>query len=63
MQYNIVLNMTLDLATLQTILQTLDNGPHRVVRGLIDTIVAQVREQDLAAQPPADTELGAAGTD
>ena len=50
MQYNIKLDMTLDGASLQTLLQTLDNGPHRMMRGLIDTILMQARAQEEAAQ-------------
>jgi hypothetical protein len=54
MEYNINLNMRLDAGALNTLLQTLDNGPHKLMRGLIDTIISQAREQDMAAQKAAE---------
>ena len=49
MEYNIQLNMRLDDGALQTLLRTLDQGPHGLMRGIIDVIVAQKRAQDEAA--------------
>lgn len=49
MEYNIQLNMRLDDGALQTLLRTLDQGPHGLMRGIIDVIVAQKRTQDEAA--------------
>lgn len=62
MEYNIQLNMRLDAGSLQTLLRTLDGGPHGLMRGLIDTIISQARQQDEAAQPQAQPEA-AGGTD
>jgi hypothetical protein len=55
MEYNINLNMRLDAGALNTLLQTLDNGPHKLMRGLIDTIIQQAQAQDKAAQEAAAT--------
>ena len=49
MEYNIQLNMRLDDGALQTLVRTLDQGPHGLMRGIIDVIVAQKRAQDEAA--------------
>lgn len=59
MEYNIQLAMRLDVGSLQTLLRTLDSGPHGLMRGIIDTIVSQARQQDAdaaaaAATPAAD---------
>ena len=52
MEYNIQLNMRLDAGALQALLRTLDQGPHGLMRGIIDTIATQMRAQeDAAAQP------------
>lgn len=57
MEYNIQLNMRLDAGALQTLLRTLDSGPHGLMRGIVDTVISQARQQDeeakLAAQAPA----------
>lgn len=62
MEYNIQLNMRLDAGALQTLLRTLDSGPHGLMRGIIDTIISQARQQDEAAQTPAPAE-SVGGTD
>ena len=49
MDYNIQLNMRLDAGALQALLRTLDQGPHGLMRGIIDTIAAQMRAQEEAA--------------
>lgn len=58
MEYNIQLSMRLDVGSLQTLLRTLDSGPHGLMRGIIDTIISQARQQDeeaqKAAQAPAE---------
>ena len=56
MQYVIKLDLTLDTAALSQLLATLDNGPHRLVRPVIDGIIAQAQAQDAAAQQPAEPE-------
>ena len=56
MEYNIKLDMRLPPMALQQLINTLDAGPHGLVRPLIDIIIAQAQEQDKAAQaatPPA----------
>lgn len=59
MEYNIQLSMRLDAGALQTLLRTLDSGPHGLMRGIIDTIISQARQQDeeaqKAAQAPTET--------
>lgn len=57
MEYNIQLSMRLDAGTLQTLLRTLDSGPHGLMRGIIDTIIAQARQQDEEAQKAAPTDV------
>lgn len=52
MQYNIKLDLSLDSGALSQLLTTLDGGPHRLVRGMIDSIIDQARAQDAAAQQP-----------
>lgn len=67
MEYNIQLNMRLDAGALQALLRTLDQGPHGLMRGIIDTIVSQMRAQDEAAQvptpPSAEQPEAVGGTD
>lgn len=70
MDYKIKLDMTLDAGALQTLLQTLNNGPHGLMRSLIDNIVSQAQEQEAAAKAeqaaqPTDVEVEEAvgGTD
>lgn len=50
MVYNIQLSMQLDDGALQTLLRTLDSGPHGLMRGIIDTIISQARQQDADAK-------------
>lgn len=59
MEYNIQLSMRLDAGALQTLLRTLDSGPHGLMRGIIDTIIAQARAQDEEAQKAAQPEAPA----
>ena len=60
MEYNIKLSMRLDAGALQTLLRTLDAGPHGLMRGVIDSIIQQAQEQEAAAkaaaEPAAETE-------
>ena len=56
MEYNIQLSMRLDAGSLQTLLRTLDSGPHGLMRGIIDTIISQARQQDAAAEQPPEPE-------
>ena len=53
MEYNIQLSMRLDAQSLQTLIRTLDGGPHGLMRGIIDTIISQARQQEDAAQKAA----------
>lgn len=50
MEYNIKLDLRLPLNALNQLIGTLDNGPHGLVRPLIDNIIAQATEQDKAAK-------------
>ena len=54
MEYHINLHMRLDGGAVQTLLRTLDGGPHGLMRGMIDTIVQQVQEQEAAAKKAAE---------
>jgi hypothetical protein len=54
MEYQINLNMRLDAGALQTLLRTLDGGPHGLMRGLIDTIMQQAQAQEDAAKKVAE---------
>ena len=69
-EYHIQLSMRLDAGALQALIRTLDSGPHGLMRGIIDTIISQARQQDDAANsaaapgqeiPPEDRVVG--GTD
>ncbi len=53
MQYNIKLDLSLDTTALSQFLQTLDGGPHRLVRPVIDDIIRQAQTQDMEAQKAA----------
>lgn len=59
MEYNIQLSMRLDAGALQTLLRTLDSGPHGLMRGIIDTVIAQARAQEEEAQKAAQPEAPA----
>jgi hypothetical protein len=48
MNYKIKLDFTLDAAALQALLRTLDAGPHGLMRGIIDSIIEQAKEQEAA---------------
>ena len=54
----------------KTIFDCLDQGPHNKVRRIIDSIFAQVQQQEIAAQQPKEpvpavdpSEQNAGGTD
>jgi len=60
MEYNIKLDMRMDVSALQTFLRVLDSGPHGFVRPIIDDILKQAGEQEAAANvagesAPADS--------
>ena len=64
MNYNIKLDINLDGAALQTLLRTLDGGPHGLMRGIIDAVIQQAQAQEAAAKEaakPADTTPETAG--
>lgn len=68
MEYKIKLDIKLDLNGVNTLLNVLNNGPHGVVRSIIDDIVLQAQEQEKAAQAaaaaaPTDVEPKASATD
>lgn len=72
MNYNIKLEMSMDANSLNTLLGTLGSGPHNFVRPIIDTVLAQAKEQEEAAKAaqandtaePTDVEvLEVGGTD
>lgn len=61
MDFNIKLDLKLDLNGVNALLNLLNNGPHGMVRPIIDDIVLQAQEQEKAAQaqqpvPPAPPE-------
>lgn len=53
MEYNIQLSMRLDAGALQTFIRTLDGGPHGLMRGIVDSIISQARQQEEEAQNAA----------
>lgn len=53
MEYNIQLSMRLDAGALQTLIRTLDDGPHGLMRGIIDSVISQARQQEEEAQKAA----------
>jgi 2-keto-3-deoxy-L-rhamnonate aldolase RhmA len=57
MNYNIKLELALPLNALQQLIAVLDNGPHGLVRPMVDSIIAQATEQDKAARDAADKDL------
>ena len=67
MEYKIKLDMSMDANSLNTLLGALGSGPHNFVRPIIDSILAQAKEQEEAAkaeQPAADAEvMEVGGTD
>ncbi len=50
MDFNIKLDLKLDLNGVNALLNLLNTGPHGLVRPIIDDIVLQAQEQDKAAQ-------------
>jgi hypothetical protein len=54
MNYNIKLELALPLNALQQLIAVLDNGPHGLVRPMVDSIIAQATEQDKAARDAAE---------
>ncbi len=62
MDFNIKLDLKLDLNGVNALLNLLNTGPHGLVRPIIDDIVLQAQEQEKAAQaaqqpvPPAPPE-------
>ena len=69
MEYNIQLSMRLDANALQTFIRTLDGGPHGRMRGIIDSVISQARQQEEAAKAqaaaaaPTDVDVSTGGTD
>lgn len=67
MNYQIKLDMNMDANSLNTLLGALGSGPHNFVRPIIDSILAQAKEQEEAAraEPAAESEqdVSAGGTD
>lgn len=60
MEFNIKLELTIDGASLGQLVSVLDLGPHKLVRPIIDDIVAQARTQESqakAAQEPAPADV------
>jgi len=53
MDFNIKLDLKLDLNRVNALLNLLDTGPHGLVRPIIDNIVLQAQEQEKAAQAAA----------
>ncbi len=52
MDYNIKLDIRCQAAAVQQLIAVLNNGPHGLVRPIIDDIVLQAQEQEKAAQQP-----------
>jgi len=63
MEYIIKFDMKMSPAALQQLVAVLDNGPHGLVRPLVDNIIAQVNEQNKAADEAAKAAADAAPTD
>lgn len=69
MNYQIKLDMSMDANSLNTLLGALNSGPHGLMRGIIDNILAQAKEQEEAARAeqaaqPTDVEvMQVGGTD
>ena len=71
MNYQIKLDMSMDANSLNTLLGALGSGPHNFVRPIIDSILAQAKEQEEAARNAAPTDanevieeiISAGGTD
>lgn len=53
MDFNIKLDLKLDLNGVNALLNLLNTGPHGLVRPIIDDIVLQAQEQEKAAQVAA----------
>ncbi len=53
MDFNIKLDLKLDLNGVNALLSLLNTGPHGLVRPIIDDIVLQAQEQEKAAQAAA----------
>ena len=64
MEYKIKLDMSMDANSLNTLLGALGSGPHNFVRPIVDSILAQAKEQEEAARnaAPADVEEISEGT-
>ena len=54
MNYQIKLDMNMDANSLNTLLGALNSGPHGLMRGIIDNILAQAKEQEEAAKAAAE---------
>ncbi len=52
MDFNIKLDLKLDLNGVNALLNLLNTGAHGLVRPIIDDIVLQAQEQEKAAQQP-----------
>lgn len=56
MEFNIKLDLKLDINGINALLNLLNTGPHGLVRPIIDDIVAQAQEQEKAAKEAASTD-------
>lgn len=54
MNYTIKLEMNIDANGVQTLIRTLDVGPHGLVRGMIDNIIQQAQAQENEARAKAE---------
>jgi len=68
MEYNIKLDLKLDLNGVNTLLNVINTGPHGLVRPIFDDIMLQAQEQEKAAQAaaaaaPTDIEPKASAND
>jgi hypothetical protein len=54
MEFNLKLDLKLDLNGVNALLNLLNTGPHGLVRPIIDDIVLQAQEQEKAAKAAAE---------
>ena len=57
MNYQIKLDMNMDANSLNTLLGALGSGPHNFVRPIVDSILAQAKEQEEATRNAAPTDV------
>ena len=56
MNYQIKLDMNMDANALSTLIGVLNSGPHGLMRGIIDNILAQAKDQEEAAKAEANAD-------